>query len=138
MIHFQEIIVHTAVTLKQIAIPLYIFASELHPIKAVTSRDIVTLVNSPKIIRNTLIKCCNIIDTVKIARIPMIYTGIFHSYLYVSRKKSRLNKEELRISILAIRKSNPDSMVDIRPTPSPKLRPTASPATPELTELVLS
>ena len=44
MMHFQEIIVHTAVTLKQIAIPLYIFASELHPIKAVTSRDIVTLV----------------------------------------------------------------------------------------------
>ena len=47
MIHFQEIIVHTAVTLKQIAIPLYIFASELHPIKAETSRDIATQVNSP-------------------------------------------------------------------------------------------
>ena len=47
MIHFQEIIVHTAVTLKQITIPLYIFASELHPIKAETSRDIATQVNSP-------------------------------------------------------------------------------------------
>ena len=47
MIHFQEIIVHTAVTIKQIAIPLYIFASELHPIKADASRDTATLVNSP-------------------------------------------------------------------------------------------
>ena len=137
MMHFQEIIVHTAVTPKQIAIALYIFTSELHPIKADASRDTATLVNSPYIIRNTLIKCCNIIDMAKMARIPMIYTGIFHSYLYVSRKKSRLSKEELRISILAIRKSNPDSMVDIRPTPSPKPRPTASPTMPELTELGL-
>ena len=81
--------------------------------------------------------CCNIIDTIKIAIIPVIYTGIFHSYLYVSRKNSRPNNDELKISILAIRKSNPDIMVDIRPTPSPKPRPTASPTMPELTELGL-
>ena len=49
MIHFQEIIVHTAVTPKQIAIALYRFTSELHPIKADPSRDTATLVNSPSL-----------------------------------------------------------------------------------------
>ena len=83
--HFQEIVVHAAVTPKQIAIVLYIFVSVLYPIKAETNSDTATQVNIPYRIRNTLKKCCNIIDTNTIAITPMIYAGLFHSNLYVSR-----------------------------------------------------
>ena len=63
MMHFQEIVVHAAVTPKQIAIVLYIFASVLYPIKAETNSDTATQVNIPYKIRNTVKRCCNIIDT---------------------------------------------------------------------------
>ena len=46
MMHFQEILVHAAVTPKQIAKVLYIFASVLYPIKAETSSDTATHVNN--------------------------------------------------------------------------------------------
>ena len=52
--HFQEIVVHTAVTPKQIAIVLYIFASVLYPIKAETNSDTAEQVNIPYRIRISL------------------------------------------------------------------------------------
>ena len=85
MMHFQEIVVHAAVTPKQIAIVLYIFASVLYPIKVETNNDTATQVNTQYKIRNTLKICCNIIDTETIAITPMIYAGLFHSNLYESR-----------------------------------------------------
>ena len=85
MMQRQEIIPHNAVTPKHTAIVRYIFTLESYPIKAGPRSEVTTHAKMPYIIRNAFKKCCNNIDTAKITMAPIMYIGVFHSYLYVSK-----------------------------------------------------
>lgn len=85
MMQRQEIIPHNAVTPKHTAIVRYIFTLESYPIKAGPRSEVTTHAKMPYIIRNPFKKCCNNIDTAKITMAPIMYIGVFHSYLYVSK-----------------------------------------------------